>query len=85
MTKSSLITWAIILGLLGGVASYASGRTMCLMDSCILITEGEGFNAKGIEINSGQAQLLKKSPVFIWGLAGICLVAGLVKDKKSSD
>lgn len=84
MNKRSLIALAILLGLLGGITSYASGRIICIMDYCILVTEGEGFNARGFEINAGQAKLLQQLPIVFWGLGGALLVGGLVQAEKST-
>ena len=66
MSKAGLILTAILFALLGGLASYASGRIMCIMDSCILVTEGKGLEARGIRLDPGQAKLIQQSPMPLW-------------------
>ncbi len=40
MSKSRLFALAVIFGLLGIGSAYASGRIICVLDSCLLVTEG---------------------------------------------
>ena len=79
MSKSGLIGLAILLGLLGGGGAFASGRTMCILNECILAIEGKGLGARGIQIDSGTAQVVRSSPFVLFSLAGACLLGGLLK------
>ncbi|KOR37421.1 hypothetical protein AM228_07190 [Planktothricoides sp. SR001] len=79
MSKSGLILVAIMLGLFGGLATYKAGKVVCMINDCLVITEGEGWNARGYKIDPGQAMLIQKSPMILFGLGGAFLIAGLVK------
>jgi hypothetical protein len=84
-SKESLISFAILLFVLGGGAYYLARRTVCLpfVEQCMFITEGENlFNAKGMQMNSGLATVIQSSPPIFLGLGGILLLAGLIKSNK---
>jgi hypothetical protein len=80
MSKSGLFALAVIFGLLGIGSAYASGRIMCVLDTCLLVTEGSGIlDARGISIDSGTSKVIQSSPVALFGIAGVCLLGALVK------
>ena len=84
MNKSGLFTLAIVFLLSGGVAAFASGKTVCVLTECILVTEGENiFTARGLKLDQGTAELIKQSPLVLFGVGGAFLVAGLVKQNET--
>ncbi|MGE5659735.1 MAG: hypothetical protein ACM37W_24340 [Actinomycetota bacterium] len=83
MKKSGLLNLAILFLLSGGVAAFASGKIACVLTECILVTEGKDiFTARGIKLDQGTAELIKQSPLVLFGVGGAFLVAGLVKQNE---
>jgi|GEM_PF-3283333 len=83
--KESLISFAILLFLLGGGATILAKRTICipLVNECMFITEGDNlFNAKGMKMDANVATAIQSSPPLIFSLGAIFLLAGLIKSNK---
>lgn len=77
--KPGSITSAIVFFVLGICAVFASARTICLLGSCILATQGEGIWSKGIELDPVMAKLIQISPFVFFGISGIYLIVGLLR------
>lgn len=86
MKKSSLFFFAILCFLLGGATAFASGRIVCVLSECILVTEGDDLlSARGFSIDSGTAGLIQgaSTPLFVVG--GALLVGGFVMQNKAQE
>ena len=84
MKKSGLITLAVLFLLAGGAAAFASGRVLCVFSECILVLQGDNIlTARGLKVDQGMAEVIKQSPLVLFGVGGAFLVAGLVKQNDS--
>jgi hypothetical protein len=85
MKKPILIVLALCFLGLGGISAYLSGRVMCILGKCILVTEGSDiFTARGQKIDQGTATLIEKSSIPLFVVGGALLVAGLVIPAKET-
>jgi hypothetical protein len=85
-SKSSLISSAVSFLILGGIASFASGRVTCLFTECYLVISGSSiFDAKGVKLDQGVASIIQNAPIPLFGVGGAFLIAGLVKADDPKD
>lgn len=81
MNKTELLGLALIFGLLGGGAVWASSRVLCLLGECVFLPPGATLFSRNTQrVDSTIAQATSISPYVFFGLSGCLLIGGLVKN-----
>lgn len=82
MNKKELLGLALVFGLLGGGAVWASSRVLCLLRECVFLPPGATvFSGKSQRVDPTIAQATSISPYVLFGLSGCLLIGGLVKNE----